>query len=87
MKSCPYQKTDNKGYTNCTKNDSTIGCCQTPCPYRKPLHQLQAKHRYIGGYGRNEAFSVKEACFKLCCCVFAYTYVCIEAEEGSVYAC
>jgi hypothetical protein len=30
---CPHQKTDNLGYTNCTKNDSTIGYCKTPCPY------------------------------------------------------
>jgi hypothetical protein len=54
---------------------------------RKPLHRLLANHRYIGGHGGNEAFSVKKACFKLCRRVFAYTYVCIEAGGGGVYAC
>ncbi|MEM3694877.1 MAG: hypothetical protein QXJ11_02840 [Candidatus Bathyarchaeia archaeon] len=33
MKNCTRQKTDDKGYTNCTKGDSHIGLCQTPCPY------------------------------------------------------
>ena len=34
MKSCPYQKADNKGLINCTKDDSHIGLCQNPCPYK-----------------------------------------------------
>jgi len=33
MKNCPYQRTDNKGYINCTYADSHIGLCQNPCPY------------------------------------------------------
>ncbi len=34
MQKCPYTKTDNKGYTNCTRGDSHIGLCQNPCPYK-----------------------------------------------------
>jgi len=31
---CKYAIKDNKGILNCTKNNSTIGLCQQPCPYK-----------------------------------------------------
>ncbi|MEM0058138.1 MAG: hypothetical protein QXG09_04650 [Candidatus Bathyarchaeia archaeon] len=32
---CPHAITDNLGYTNCTRSNSTITLCTTPCPYKR----------------------------------------------------
>ncbi|MEM3760512.1 MAG: hypothetical protein QXZ02_05295 [Candidatus Bathyarchaeia archaeon] len=47
--------------------------------------QLLCVYGYMASYGRFEAFSVKEAEFKLCYGIFGYTHICIEAVEGDYY--
>jgi hypothetical protein len=79
---CPHTIKDNKGYINCTKNDSTIGYCKTPCPYKKQLHPQLSKYSYIRDYGRTEPFLPIEPRIKLRCHIFAYSYILIEAAEG-----
>jgi len=79
---CPHQKTDNKGILNCTKNDSTIGYCTTPCPYKKQHLQLLTKSTYIFNYAETERFLAKEGGNKLHLTLFESTYICIVAAEG-----
>jgi hypothetical protein len=82
---CPHTKQDNYGYLNCTKSDSTIGYCTTPCPYRKQLHLQLSKYSYISDYGVFEPQSAKELRIKLRYRIFAYSYILIEAVEGDSY--
>jgi hypothetical protein len=92
MKTCPHQKTDNKDILNCTKNDSTIGYCKTPCPHMKQPHMKQphmkqphpqlAKYSYIRDGGETEPLLLEEPRIKLRIRIFECSYILIEADEG-----
>jgi phage terminase large subunit-like protein len=79
---CKHAIKDNLGYTNCTKNDSTIGYCQQPCPYRKQQLQLLTKSTYIFNYAETERFLAKEGRNKPHSPLLESTYICIVAAEG-----
>jgi hypothetical protein len=85
MKTCPHQKTDNKDILNCTKNDSTIGYCQTPCPYMKQPRPQLAKYSYIRDGGENEPLLLEEPRIKLRIRIFAYSNINMEAVEVAYY--
>jgi len=82
MKTCPHQKTDNKDILNCTKNDSTIGYCKTPCPHMKQPHPQLAKYSYIRDGGETEPLLPIEPRIKLQIRIFECSYILIEADEG-----
>jgi hypothetical protein len=88
-KPCKHAKQDNLGYTNCTKNDSTIGLCQQPCPYKttdvKLLQPQLAQYSYIGSYAFPEPLSPREAGNKLRFSTFGYSYILIVAVVGGFY--
>jgi hypothetical protein len=85
MKPCPHQKTDNKDILNCTKNDSTIGYCQTPCLHMKQPHPQLAKYSYIRDGGETEPLLPIEPRIKLRIRIFAYSNINMEAVEVAYY--
>ncbi|MEM1589673.1 MAG: hypothetical protein QXQ47_02290 [Candidatus Bathyarchaeia archaeon] len=82
---CTYAIPDNHTLTNCTRNDSTIGLCTTPCPYNMKLHQHQlTRCTYISLEAQIEAETAREAQSKSRYALYGCTYILTVAAGADV---
>jgi hypothetical protein len=82
---CKHAIKDNKGILNCTKNDSTIGYCQQPCPYKATASASMQSVTTSAEKLVSRRFRRKQLGKSSFTPIFESSDTCTVAVEGDVY--